>query len=82
MSSQWRTSLVLLAILFYLPPETLRMRTELILGAHPVTRKPYGHIHGDGEKVYCGSVAERSKVSNSESNGCEFEPRARTSVLR
>ena len=30
----------------------------------------------------CGSVAERSKVSNSGSNGCEFEPRARTSVLR
>ena len=29
-----------------------------------------------------GSVAERSKVSNSGSNGCEFEPRARTSVLR
>ena len=30
----------------------------------------------------CGSVAERSKESNSGSNGCEFEPRARTSVLR
>ena len=29
-----------------------------------------------------GSVAERSKVSNLGSNGCEFEPRARTSVLR
>ena len=32
--------------------------------------------------IDCGSVAERSKVSNSGSNGCEFDPRARTSVLR